>query len=213
MTPANSISEHYWELLHWTSALARGGWVDPLPPLPSGGQGRTVSADSLTALHKKYQDRVALGQAIPEGVGSPAPLILLVTPRPLTPAERDFVRKWFENDKLNLNLDRDFYAVGLPPFAGTNPPYREFFQELCALLRPKAILSLGEKPAQVLLGAPLSLSTLRGTDYRFGDWPVLTTHDPATILGLAPTAETDIKNLKLQVWQDAQRLTGKVRYG
>lgn len=213
MMSANSASEQYWEILHLTQALARGGWTTPIPPLPVAGAAPAASPDSLVALFKKYQDRVVLGETIPPGLGSPSPKILLVTKQPLSAGEREFVRKWFENEKIALSLDGDFHTVSLPPFAGANPPYQDFFRELCLLLQPRALLCLGEKPAQVLLGAPLSLGTLRGAEYRFGELPVLTTHDPAAILALPPERETEIKTLKLQVWQDAQRLTGKVRYG
>jgi hypothetical protein len=158
----------------------------------------------------RYRDHLEFSSVWPAGKGGPAPQALILTTKPLSDEAWTFVRSWFENPRVNLTLAGDFFVQPLPPLAGEQPPYQKLARELCALLHPKALLSLGALPAQRLLGAPLSLDTLRGSDFRFDRWSMVTTLDPEAFLSLA---ETDKSRFKGQVWRDLQRLLGKLKYG
>lgn len=212
MMNENTVSEQFWEILHEAKCLLKGAWLTPLPPLPEPGFPSGAHSGDLSALAKKYQDRLALGSALPPWSGPTRPQILLLSASPLNEGERLFVAKWFENDKVGLHWDKDLFCFSLPSFAGEQPPYRTFFEELCAILSPKAILALGEKPAQMLLGAPLSMTTLRGQEFGFAQWPLLTTWEPAALLNLTGERASELSLLKKQVWADVQRLVGKVRF-
>jgi hypothetical protein len=143
-------------------------------------------------------------------MGNPSPQALILTEVPLSEAAFVFVRSWFENPRVNLTLEGDFFVQPLPKFVPVSPPYLGFFRDLCQLVKPKALLSLGAGPAQRLLGAPLSLETLRGSDFRFEKWSIITTLDPE---GFPPlTEEADRNRFKGQIWKDLQRLLGKLKY-
>lgn len=192
MTNANSPSEQLWELLHLTTAALRDGFADELPPLPDRSE---------TAIAK-------LG-TWPQGKGSSSPQAVIFTAGPLSSDAEAFVRSWFENPRVALRLSTDFFVQPMPELAGEKPPYAVQAAELCASLAPKAVLSLGALPAQKILGAPLSLDTLRSSDYRFGRWSMITTLDPEEFAALD---EEGAKRFKAQVWKDLQRLLGKLRY-
>lgn len=207
---ANSHSEQVWELLHQARAVLEDhGFVGPTPPLTLAAETPT-QAEGYDDLAARYGELLALGTDWPPGTGSPTPLALVLTEGALSDDARTFVRSWFENPRVNLNLTRDFFLQPLPVFAGDRPPYQAWVQDLCHLLKPKALFSLGEIPAQKILGAPLSLDTLRGTDYRVDRWSMITTHDPE---GFARLPESERNQFKAQVWKDLQRLLGKLKYG
>jgi hypothetical protein len=214
---ANSRSEAVWQVLHQAGALlTEGGFADPVPALPqAAGTGSRTSSPSQPAegyddLAVRFGEDLAFGATWPVGQGSAAPRALVLTEAPLTEAALAFVRSWFENPRVNLVLADDFFVQPLPSFAGERPPHPAFARDLCALFRPKVILSLGAGPAQKLLGAPLSLDSLRGSDYRFGAWTMVTTLDPEAFLALDDAAKP---GFKAQVWKDLQRLLGKMKYG
>jgi hypothetical protein len=213
---ANSPSETLWQIFHQAKALLTdAGFADPIPPMPQGtGIDRpppgSQPAEGYDDLVARYGEDLAFGAAWPVGQGSPTPRGLVLTEAPLTDAALAFVRTWFENPRVNLVVSDDFFLQPLPAFAGEHPPHPAFARDLCALFRPKVILSLGPGPAQKLLGAPLSLDTLRGSDYRFGPWTMVTTLDPETFLAAEEAAKPAFK---AQVWKDLQRLLGKIRYG
>jgi hypothetical protein len=144
------------------------------------------------------------------GSGAGSPQAVIFTTKPLSEEAMGFVRSWFENPRVALTLAGDFFVQPLPDLNGDKPPYAAEAAELCSRLRPKAVLSLGALPAQKILGAPLSLDTLRSSDYRFGRWSIVTTLDPEEFVGLG---DEEAKRFKAQVWKDLQRLLGKLRYG
>lgn len=211
---ANSRSEAVWQVLHQAGALLKtGGYADPTPPLPASSVGRSGSsapAEGYDDLVARHGEHLAFGATWPVGSGSSEPLALLLCEGPLSSEALAFVRSWFENPKVNLVLDEHFFIQPLPTLSGEKPPYQALARDLCALFRPKALLSLGPGPAQRLLGAPLSLESLRGSDYRFDKWTMVTTSDPELFGGLAAEERTAFK---AQVWRDLQRLLGKLRYG
>lgn len=211
---ANSRSEAVWQVLHQATALLRdGGFAAPVPPLPVAAAGHSAPSrpgEGYDDLAARYGEHLAFGTTWPGGTGSSAPLALILTENELSEAALTFVRSWFENPKVNLVVANTFFLQPLPVLSGEKPPYQALVRDLCALLQPKALFSLGPVPAQRLLGAPLSLDSLRGSDYRFDKWTMVTTLDPEAFTAV-PEAERGA--FKAQVWKDLQRLLGKIRYG
>lgn len=212
---SRSLTESVWQLLHQTTALLNeGGFAEATPPLPAaaiaGGRTSHLPSEGYDDLAARYAEHLAFGATWPVGVGSNQPLALLLCEAPLSPEAVVFVRSWFENPKVNLVLATDFFVQSLPTLSGDKPPFQALARDLCALLHPKVILSLGPGPAQRLLGAPLSLETLRGSDYRFDKWTMVTTLDPELFADLSDAEKAPFKG---QVWRDLQRLLGKLRYG
>lgn len=213
---ANSPSETLWEVLHHAGALLTdGGFAAPCPPLPAPAAGaapgpRQAPSEGYGDLAARYADHLLLGTGWPAGTGPDAPQALILTGAPLSDGALTFVRTWFENPRVNLTVASDFFIQPLPELTGDRPPYAALARDLCALLRPKVILSLGPGPAQKLLGAPLSLDTLRSSDYRFDRWTLVTTSDPELFLTQAEDAQ---RQFKAQVWKDLQRMLGRLKYG
>lgn len=213
----NSRSEAVWELLHQARALVTdGGYAGPCPPVPvapargPGSAPLPASSEGYQDWAYRYGEHLAFGTTWPEGQGTKAPQALVLSEAPLSDQALAFVRTWFENPRVNLVVADAFFLQPLPVLVGEPAPYQPLVRDLCTLLRPKAILSLGPVPAQKLLGAPLSLDTLRGSDYRFDRWTMVTTLDPESYFALADDAQ---KGFKAQVWRDLQRLLGKLKYG
>jgi len=214
-SPSDSRSAQVWELLHGAAALVSGrGFISSFEPLPSKASGGVVVPRSVPYgdVVEKYRDRLALGASFPPGWGSPTPLALLITRHELSPGETEFVRNWFVNAKIQYPLEEYFWVQPLPAFVGEAAPYRAFFEELCRCFQPRAVFSLGPEPARLLLGAPLSLDTLRGGDFRLASWSLLTTLDPTAYFALPEDPPEDRKAFKGQVWKDVQRLVGKLKY-
>jgi hypothetical protein len=209
----NSHSEALWGILHQAGALlTEGGFAQACPPLPAGRHPGSAAAPSegYNDLAARYGESLAFGTTWPSGFGSGAPLALILTEAPLSEHALAFVRTWFENPRVNLTVAEAFFVQPLPVLVGEPAPYQALARDLCTLLRPKALLSLGAAPAHRLLGAPLSLETLRGSDYRFDRWTMVTTLDPESYFSLAEDGQ---KAFKGQVWKDLQRLLGKLKYG
>jgi len=211
----NSRSEAVWEVLHHAEDLLRhGGFTEPVPSLPrpqgSRPEAQTAPGEAYADLALRYRQHLAFGTGWPQGVGPVAPLAVVLTEAALTEEALGFVRSWFENPRVKLVLAEQFFLQPLPTLAGDRPPYQAWAKELCQLLQPKAVLSLGAIPAQRLLGAPLSLDTLRSSDYRFDRWSIVTTFDPELFVSLP---DDEKGKFKAQVWKDLQRLLGKLRYG
>lgn len=208
----NSPSDSLWEILHQAGALLTdGGVASPCPPAPQAGSSEApASAEGYDDLAAKYGENLAFGATWPAATGPSRPQALILTQAPLSDQALSFMRTWFENPRVDLVVAQAFFVQALPVFAGEAPPYQPLVRDLCELLRPKALLSLGAVPAQRLLGARLSLETLRGSDYRFDRWTMVTTLDPEAFF--TQDAEGQ-KAFKAQVWKDLQRLLGKLKYG
>lgn len=208
----NSPSDPLWEILHQAEALLTdGGFATPCPPPPQGNSHEAPAAgqgyDDLAA---QYGASLAFGATWPTGTGPSRPQALILTQAPLSDQALAFMRTWFENPRVDLVVAQAFFVQALPVFAGQAPPYQALVRDLCELLRPKALLALGAVPAHRLLGARLSLETLRGSDYRFDRWTMVTTLDPEEFFSQDAEGQ---KTFKAQVWKDLQRLLGKLKYG
>lgn len=221
MTNVNSLSESLWEALHDAEDLVlHEGFPSPRPQLtlsanpsksktPGGGK---VSSEPLDHILARYGDRLALGASWPLTRGSRSPQAIILCSAPLSEEELNFVRTWFENPRVNLQLEETFFIQPLPPFAGDQPPFVPFFKDLLASMGPKVLLGLGDRPSQVLLQAPLSLDTLRSSDYNFAGTPLVTTLAPQGYFALSEADQGSRNGFKAQVWKDLQRLLGKIRY-
>lgn len=210
---ANSRSEAVWHLLHQAEAVLQNlGFAEPVPALPSarGAPTAHAAAEGYDDLVARYGEHLAFGTTWPSGVGPQAPLALVLCDAPLSDEAMAFVRSWFENPRVNLVVADHLFVQPLPALSGEKPPYQALARDLCALFQPKALFSLGPGPAQRLLGAPLSLESLRGSDYRFDRWSMVTTLDPEKYAGLDEAEKAPFKGA---VWKDLQRLLGKLRYG
>lgn len=209
--PVNLPSEAYWNLLHQAKAvLIDRGYAGPCPPVPLRLNQPQESLDGYEDLVGRYGQYLAFGQTWPEGRGNPRPRALVLAGARLTDEAFLFIRSWFENPRVQMTAEEHLWVQVLPELTGEPSVMKDFARDLCRLLQPKAILSLGARPAQQLLGAPLRLETLRGSDYRFDQWSVVTTLDPEDFAGLPADQQQGFKG---QVWRDLQRLLGKLRYG
>jgi len=206
----NSHSEALWEVLHQAQALlTEGGFLETLPPLPSVPGARSAPVPGEASLVDRYGSLLVPGTPWPQGTGSHAPQAILLTDQPLSSEALAFVRTWFENSRVNLVVSRDLLVQPVPRFEDRKT-YQAWIRDLCEAFQPKGLLSLGEGPAQKVLGAPLSLETLRGSDYRIDRWSMVTTADPE---GFSAVPDPEKTSFKAQVWKDLQRLLGKLKYG
>ena len=215
MMSMSSRSEQVWDLLHSTQALIQNrGFVGNLPELPNRlAPVRHPTTVTYTDLVERWSEPLALGSSWPAGRGSSQPLALILTMKPMDHEETAFVRSWFENPKVNLRLEDQFYLQALPIFTGENPHYRGLVEDLCKAFQPRALFCLGVEPARIILGAPLGLDTLRGGDFAVSSIPLLTTLAPGDFLALPADPPEQRQRFKAQVWTDLQRLVGKLRYG
>ncbi|MEI8096184.1 MAG: hypothetical protein WCG80_18385 [Spirochaetales bacterium] len=212
----NSRSEQVWDLLHATEALVkhRGFQEAGAGPAPRGNVVPPVAGQvSLAEVALRFQDRLILGSQWPVGNGPAAPMAIVLTKGPLGGPELEFVRSWFENPKVNVVLEEQLYLQILPDFMVDNAPWRDWAQALCDALTPRALFCLGLEPARLILGAPLSMETLRNGDFTVGKTPLLTTLEPADFLSLPAEQVEARQKIKAAVWKDLQRLVGKLRYG
>jgi DNA polymerase len=74
-----------------------------------------------------------------------------------------------------------------------------FLQRQLALLKPRAILTVGRVPTQALLGTTEGISRLRGRFFEYQGIPLLPTYHPSALLrdeGLKRPAWEDLKQLR-----------------
>jgi hypothetical protein len=210
MMLANSPHEEIWDLAHrLTAQVSADGFCPPIPRLTP--QKKNIQTLDLNVF-QKWKERLALDATWPKVFGPITAKVFVIVERELNQSELDFVRRWFENDRLKINFSQEFQIQPWPDFPHDDDA-REFFKDLLLQVKPKVLLSLGFQPAARLLQAPPSLETLRAGDFPFAGFPLVTTHHPGAILALE-THQEDLKNLwKSQVWKDAQRIAGKLRLG
>ncbi len=199
---SNSPEAVLWDLTYQVQALLQTeGFLSKLPPFSENSRG------SLEDLFKEWVNKILPGTTWPVLEGSvSAPVLLLATS--LTSEEKNYARKWFENDKLRVPFDRTFLIHLWPPL--TDSDARLYFSKLIEQLKPHVVFSLGPQPAATLLHAPPSIDTLRSGEFPFAKIPLLTTYHPSALLSLAPDSPA-LAPLKAHVWRDAQRLVAKLK--
>ena len=191
-----------WELTFQIQALLQTeGFLTKVPPFSENAQ--PALADFL----KEWSDRILPGTTWPAWDGPVSAPVLLIAPS-LTSDEKQYARKWFENDKLRILFDQTFLVHFWPPLSDEDA--RLYFTQLIDQIKPQILFSLGPQPAAKLLQAPPSLDTLRSGEFPFANIPLLTTYHPSALLAL-PSESPALAPLKAQVWRDAQRLVAKLK--
>lgn len=177
--------------------------------------------DSLELVAKEVREcqacRLCQGrhQAVP-GEGFPRPLVMVIGEGPGADEDRTgrpFVGRAGQLlDKMlgAINLDRNtncFIAnlVKCRPPNNRDPEQDEitacapFLHRQLALLKPRAILTVGRVPTQALLGSTEGISRLRGRFFEYQGIPLLPTYHPSALLrdeGLKRPAWEDLKQLR-----------------
>ena len=199
------------------------------PRLPAPDRGAPVpaqgpAADSLeriaTAVKACRECGLCDGrtQAVP-GEGAAHPLVLVVgegpgaeedrTGRPFVGAAGQYLDKWL----AAINLDRGtncFIAnvVKCRPPGNRDPAPDEqaaclpYLQRQIAVLRPRAILTVGRIASQALLQNAGTMGSMRGRVYAFAGLPLVATYHPSGVLrnqGLRPAVWDDLKLLQAQI--------------
>ena len=75
---------------------------------------------------------------------------------------------------------------------------RSYLDRQIALLKPKALLSLGRISSQLLIESSLGIGRLRGGTYAYRDIPLIPTYHPSGVLRNP--------EYRAPVWEDLQRL-------
>lgn len=150
------------------------------------------------------------------GVGPVGATLMIVTPppvdgacqgdSPLPPYEAEYLEKWLV--ALELDLTRDIFlspAVkcrtpgGRPPHAEEAAACSGYLREQYKVVRPKAVLALGDAACGVLTGSASDFPTLVGKDWTWGSVPALVLWTPAEVLA-------NPSRLRRPVWEALQRL-------
>lgn len=189
--------------------------IDDDKPLAPGAE-----ADSLAAIAEEVRAcracKLCEGRhhAVP-GEGVTAPLVMVIGEGP--GADEDSTGRPFVGragqllDKMlaAINLDRNsncFIAnvVKCRPPNNRDPEVDEitacapFLQRQLALLKPRAILTVGRVPTQALLGTTEGISRLRGRFFEYQGIPLLPTYHPSALLR--------DESLKRPAWEDLKQL-------
>lgn len=180
-----------------------------------------AGSDSLEAIAEEVRAcqacKLCQGRhkAVP-GEGVSQPLVMVIGEGP--GADEDSTGRPFVGragqllDKMlaAINLDRNtncFIAnvVKCRPPNNRDPEQDEiaacapFLQRQLALLKPRAILTVGRVPTQALLGTAEGISRLRGRFFEYQGIPLLPTYHPSALLrdeGLKRPAWEDLKQLR-----------------
>ncbi len=173
-----------------------------------------ATAQSSAPSPRELQDIQQLCQNCVRCLGTPGPLsktlgegnqtnpkILILThyqqhtlPAFFSAEEQAFIQKWFASIQLNYGVDT-YTTTAVKCFLPEwNAHYQQehqkclyFLDQQIDLLRPNAILTLGEATTATLLG-DMSLSHQLGKISHYSKIPVLSTYHPANVL-----ADTDLK--------------------
>ena len=187
---------------------------------PSRDKEPVTAGDSLAAIAEEVRAcracRLCEGRhhAVP-GEGVAEPLVVVIGEGP--GADEDSTGRPFVGragqllDKMlgAINLDRTtncFIAnvVKCRPPNNRDPEADEvaacgpFLQRQLALLKPRAILTVGRVPTQALLGTAEGISRLRGRFFEYQGIPLLPTYHPSALLR--------DESLKRPAWEDLKQL-------
>jgi uracil-DNA glycosylase family 4 len=81
-----------------------------------------------------------------------------------------------------------------------------FLKQQIAIIKPEVICTLGRIAAQSLLGREFKVTQERGNWFSFMETPLMATFHPAYIL----RNPSDERRLKGQVWEDVQKIMGRL---
>ncbi len=153
-------------------------------------------------------------RAVP-GVGVLDPLVMVIgegpgadedrTGQPFVGRAGQFLDKWLE--AIDLSREKNAYITNIvkcrpPQNRDPLPDEREacipYLERQIALVRPRAILTVGRISGRVVCGVDTSMGELRKQTYQYRGVPVVATYHPSAVL----RNET----LKRPVWEDLKRL-------
>jgi uracil-DNA glycosylase family 4 len=170
--------------------------------------GRRIRACRLCALHENRK------RGVP-GEGATAPRLLLVgegpgaeedrTGRPFVGRAGQYLDKWL--GAIGLDRQGDCYITNIvkcrPP--GNRDPQPEesdaclpYLERQLALLKPRAICTLGRVSTRILTGRSEGIGALRGRTYLYDNIPLVPTYHPSAVLRNP--------ELRKAVWEDLQRV-------
>ncbi len=150
------------------------------------------------------------------GVGSVGATLMIVTPPPvdgapegggpLAPYEFEYLEKWLA--ALALNPSSDIFITpavkcrtpgGRPPHAEEAAACSGYLREQYKIIRPKAVLALGDAACGVLTGSSADFPKLVGKDWTWGAVPALVLWTPSEVLA-------NPSRLRRPVWDALKRL-------
>jgi len=174
---------------------------------------REVMACSLCGLHRGRH------RAVP-GEGVSEPLVIVVgegpgadedrTGRPFVGRAGQYLDKWLA--AIGLDRAKNCYIANVvkcrPP--GNRDPLPEesaacgpYLKRQIALLRPRAVLTLGRVSSQILTGRSEGIGGLRGRRHELDGLPLIATYHPSAVL-----RDT---TLRAAVWEDLKLLRTVLR--
>jgi uracil-DNA glycosylase family 4 len=159
------------------------------------------------------------------GEGSSSPQLLLVgegpggeedrTGRPFVGRAGQYLDKWLE--AIGLDRQGDCFITNIvkcrPP--GNRDPQPEesgaclpYLERQLALLRPRAICTLGRVSTRILTGRSEGIGALRGRTYLYKGIPLVPTYHPSAVLRSNDQRRTDPDrpDLRRAVWEDLRRV-------
>ncbi|AEJ62132.1 phage SPO1 DNA polymerase-related protein [Spirochaeta thermophila DSM 6578] len=203
------------------------------PPLVAGSgersEGKPTGGDdparTLGALHEQVRacNRCDLArtrrQAVPGTGRVGLPVMVVgeapgadedVKGEPFVGRAGQYLDKWLA--AIGLQRGRDVFITNVvkcrPP--GNRDPRPDeisaclpFLEAQIALVRPRAILTVGRFAASTLLGTQEGISRLRGRVYRYRDIPLVPTYHPSAVLR--------DPSLRRPVWEDLKLLSSVLR--
>ncbi len=147
------------------------------------------------------------------GVGTAGATLMIITPppadgargNPLPPFEAEYLGKWLT--ALKLTPGEVFITPAVKcRTPGGRPPQKEeaaacapYLHRQFKLVRPRAVLALGDAACGVLTGNPADFPSLVARDWTYAGVPALVLWTPAEVLA-------NPKRLRKPVWESLQQL-------
>jgi uracil-DNA glycosylase len=195
----------------------------PAPAPGTGVDDRRRALDKLAAdIGRCTRCDLCLNRltAVP-GEGALDPLVMAVgegpgadedaVGRPFVGAAGQYFDKWLS--AVGVSRERNVFIANIvkcrPP-ENRDPRPEEikacfpYLEAQIELVRPRAIVTVGRVPSQVLLGETRGIGSLRGGSYFFRRIPLVPTYHPAAVLR--------DQALRGAVWEDLKRLKAFVRH-
>ena len=201
----------YWKILNMFEDYINGGLKREHPGPPAAGMSQVIEDISnctgctLSASRKN---------TVPgNGTLKPKVLVIGTSPdseedscgKPFPGSSGDYLKKWF--GAIGLSITDHIFITNILKCRipdNTNPQASQISACFCYLknqieiLKPSAILTLGEVPFQVLSGTNQSINQVRGSIHDFKKIPLIPTHHPAFVL--------ENPEYRSDVWSDLKRL-------
>jgi uracil-DNA glycosylase family 4 len=230
MSDARNLHDRYAELLNLFDDYCRDGFALERAPVKTS---RPAGVRNDAARRRRQLDNLAEDvarctrcdlclnrlKAVPgEGVIDPRVLVVGEGPgadedttgRPFVGAAGRYLDKWLK--AIQVSRERNAFIANIvkcrPP-ENRDPRPEEvkaclpYLNKQIALIRPRAILTVGRVSSQTLLGESRGIGSLRGGSYFFETIPLVPTYHPSAVLR--------DQNLRAAVWEDLKRLNALVQ--